>query len=629
MSFRIPGRHDESAAVSSPRVVPSTLAIRWCLLTLVMGMSVNGTTGLAQDSAIEAADSDVIPDLPPLNVPSDPGQADLDEAVTNKIGADTGKKLEKVVDLLESAIAKGLSDDNRAFATKMLSSVQLELGQGLFGAFLQRQGKTPGLLERAKELIEQSVQNNPDSLDAQISWAQLNALPSGDQKAGLDAATKAIELIDDDKLKLSDVYVLRSRFQESDDDKLKDLDLALESNPQNKQAFETRIGLRLDSGEIDQAIKEVEQLLEREPLNMVVIRAAATALTQAKRNDDALSLLTKAIDSQKEPARLEQLYQIRSDIHSLSGNSEAAIADLDRASEFKPDDPLKLLRRAQLKIRNEDVAGAKSDLRRAVRLEPRLAVVPESLTLEYMIAMQENRINDAISNVQKLVEFEKKNPSENSFFQLELGRLYAIDQRNRQAIEVFDEFLADNAGDVDALRSRGDAYLAVGDHQSAVTDYAEAIRQLENEIGAVSELQATDEQAPPIRGLLNNLSWVLATSPDDDVRDGSRALELGREAARLSDFAAPHILSTLAAAYAESGDLQKAIEYSQRGVDLGDAEVLQQETEEAKQEKLEQLQLDQLRQELETYRRGETWREKQDIEENDKPIINADDLIDI
>ena len=128
---------------------------------------------------------------------------------------------------------------------------------------------------------------------------------------------------------------------------------------------------------------------------------------------------------------------------------------------------------------------------------------------------------------------------------------------------------------------------------------------------------------------MNNLSWVLATSPDDDVRNGDRALELGKQAARLSDFSAPHILSTLAAAYAESGDLEKAIEYSQRGVDIGDAQVLQEETEEARQAKLEELQLDQLRDELQTYRRGETWREKQDIEENDKPIINADDLIDI
>ena len=475
----------------------NTFAICFCLVAITLETGLNASVVSAQEQSVETpVDSDSIPDLPLLNVPSDPGQADLDEAVTKKIGADTGKKLEKVVDLLESAIAKGLADDNATFAKKMLASVQLELGQGLFGAFLQRQGSAPALLEKAKELIEQAVQNDPDSVDSQISWAQLNALPSGDDEAGLAAATKAIELIDDDKIKLSDIYVLRSQFQESDDDKLNDLNLALEAHPENKRAFETRIGLRLDKGEIDQAIQEIEQLLQRKPLNMVVIRAAATALTQAERNEDAVSLLTRAIDSQKEPERLEQLYQIRSDIHSLAGDSDAAIADLNRASEFKPDDPLKLLRRAQLKIRNADVAGAKGDLRKAVRLEPRLALVPESLTLEYMIAMQENRINDAISNVQKLVEFEKKNPNDNSFFQLELGRLYAIDKRNRQAIDVFDEFLADNPGEVDALRSRGDAYLAVGDHKSAVVDYAEAIKQLENEIGSVTELQPTDDQAP-------------------------------------------------------------------------------------------------------------------------------------
>lgn len=628
MSSRILGRPRDGAAVSCPSSVRFIFALMACLALSTLGGAVSIASAQEQigDSP---ADADVIPGLPSLDAPVDPGQADLDEAVTKKIGADTGKKLEKVADLLESAVAKGLSEDNKKFAQKMLASVQLELGQGLFGAFLQRQGATPALLEKAKELIEKSVENDPDSVDAQISWAQLNALPNGDQAAGLEAASKAIELIDDDNIKLSEVYVLRSRFQESDDDKLKDLNSALEAHPENKQAFETRIGLRLDKGEIDQAIKEVESLLQKEPLNMIVIRAAATALTQSDRNEDALSLLTKAIESQKDSARLEQLYQIRSDIHSMAGNSEAAIEDLNRASEYKPDDPLKLLRRAQLKIRNADVAGAKGDLRKAVRLEPRLALVPESLTLEYMIAMQENRINDAISNVQKLVEFEKKNPNDNTFFQLELGRLYSIDKRNRQAIEVFDEYLVDHPTDIDALRSRGDAYLAVGDHKSAIEDYGKAIEALDKEFGGVGELQAADEQAPPIRGLLNNLSWVLATSPDDDVRDGKRALDLGKEAARLSDYAAPHILSTLAAAYAESGDLEKAIEYSQLGVDIGDSIVLQEETDEARQAKSDELQLDQLREELKTYRRGETWREKQDIEENDKPIINAEDLIDI
>ena len=75
----------------------------------------------------------------------------------------------------------------------------------------------------------------------------------------------------------------------------------------------------------------------------------------------------------------------------------------------------------------------------------------------------------------------------------------------------------------------------------------------------------------------------MATSPSDGVRDGKRALEYGEKAARLSEYKAPYILSTLAAAYAESGDLDKAVEWSGKAVEIGaeeDHELLEQLKEE-------------------------------------------------
>ena len=66
------------------------------------------------------------------------------------------------------------------------------------------------------------------------------------------------------------------------------------------------------------------------------------------------------------------------------------------------------------------------------------------------------------------------------------------------------------------------------------------------------------QQIEPDEGLLNNLAWVLATSPDDKLRDGKRAIELATKAAEVSNYETPHVLSTLAAAYAETGDFEKA-----------------------------------------------------------------------
>lgn len=58
---------------------------------------------------------------------------------------------------------------------------------------------------------------------------------------------------------------------------------------------------------------------------------------------------------------------------------------------------------------------------------------------------------------------------------------------------------------------------------------------------------------------LNNLAWLLATCPDDSVRDGNEALRYAEEACRLTAHQQPGFMSTLAAAYAEAGNFPEAI----------------------------------------------------------------------
>ena len=86
--------------------------------------------------------------------------------------------------------------------------------------------------------------------------------------------------------------------------------------------------------------------------------------------------------------------------------------------------------------------------------------------------------------------------------------------------------------------------------------YAEARRVLENGLTL----------APDNLKILNSLAMLLATCPDDAVRNGSEALRLAIMANEKTNHSQPALLCTLAAAQAETGDFAAAIETANKAL---------------------------------------------------------------
>ena len=63
-----------------------------------------------------------------------------------------------------------------------------------------------------------------------------------------------------------------------------------------------------------------------------------------------------------------------------------------------------------------------------------------------------------------------------------------------------------------------------------------------------------------------------ATCPDTSLRDGAKAVELAQQADQLSNGENPVFTRTLAAAYAENGRFNDAIETAQRAAQLATAQ---------------------------------------------------------
>jgi tetratricopeptide (TPR) repeat protein len=258
-----------------------------------------------------------------------------------------------------------------------------------------------------------------------------------------------------------------------------------------------------------------------------------------------------------------------------------------------------LLQRAEIAVSRKDLPSAKSDLRSAERIAPGVSASEQAIFVRCLIAIEEGRMADAINEMKTLID---RDPS-NQGRKLQLATLYVQDKRPRQAIDILSSILDRDPTNVSALRSRADAYLSVGDHDKAIADYERAVKSA-----------GDDSENDDLPGILNNLAWVLATSPKDEVRDGARSVELGERAVQLTDGKEPHILSTLAAGYAELGNFDKAIYWSSKAVEIG------------RQQEHQQIQ--QLEEELEQYRAGKPWREKTETEENTVPILSPEDLID-
>ena len=88
----------------------------------------------------------------------------------------------------------------------------------------------------------------------------------------------------------------------------------------------------------------------------------------------------------------------------------------------------------------------------------------------------------------------------------------------------------------------------------------------------VEEWQKVLAIQPDNGNAMSNLAWVYATSPDESLRNGPKAVELAEQALRLSGGRIPILFRTLAAAYAESGRFSEAIQAAQQGSELANSQ---------------------------------------------------------
>lgn len=512
---------------------------------------------------------------------ADEGQADLDKAIELQVTARTLGDLEKVAKFCESALKKGLDEANQTFAKQVLSSTLYKHAEQLCGPVLDRtppDPRWPLLRQLALKDLDRAIELNPTLGDAHLLLARLHALPGGDAQRGAQAAGTAVNLFEDNKKQKAAALVLRGSFREKAEDRLKDYGLAIETDPGNADAWQARALVYLEQGQADKAIEDYHSLLKQNENNFEAHLALAEALTNIEKYAEALPHAEKAIQLKPNSS---QGYTMRARLKVLKEDIDGALTDLDQAIKNDPKDLQALVIRARLYLTQDNIAAAKDDVERVLLIAPGLA---QGVLMRSLIHAEEGRLGDAIADVQSLLKVDPKNVP----WRMQLAGYYIKDRRPSKALDIFTKILAEDEDNFLARQARADTLLSTGKHAEAIADFEILLKQ-----------------KPEDDGVLNNFAWVLATSPEDKLRDGQRAIKLATKACEVTEYKKPHILSTLAAAYAETGDFETAKKWSGKAVELG---VKDKEVDE------------QLKKELESYQQQKPWRERQTVEEKPDPV---------
>jgi len=216
--------------------------------------------------------------------------------------------------------------------------------------------------------------------------------------------------------------------------------------------------------------------------------------------------------------------------------------------------------------------------RKAIQAHPNDA---EALSNLGVVLFDKGQVNEAIENYRKAIQI---NPN----YQLaenNLGVALVARGEVAEAIVHYYRAIQIKPDYCEARDNLGVALAAKGRFDEAIASFRQAIRinpsraetflhlgitlgQLGRSREAVTQYREALRLNPDLAGALNNLAWVLAASPDDELRNGAEAVRLAEHACELTHYREPLLIGTLAAAYAEAGRFPEAVTMAEKAEQL-------------------------------------------------------------
>ena len=232
-----------------------------------------------------------------------------------------------------------------------------------------------------------------------------------------------------------------------------------------------------------------------------------------------------------------------------------------------------------LALKNQDqLDQAIAHYRRAISIWPDYVEAHYNLGGAYI---QKGEFDEALAEYRRAIEIRPDEADSHNNYGSALRQLKQFDQAEteyKRALSLRPLYLDARLNLGSLLLQRGRTAEAITNLQTArrlqpndaATSVTLALALMKN--GQVSEAAAEFNRAlqlaPENVSALNSFAWLLATAADDSVRDGKRAVQLAERTNALEGNNDPAILHTLAAAYAEAGRFDEALQTARRAMKL-------------------------------------------------------------